>query len=238
MSSRRTASDFRLNEVIRYGEKMGILESLYRSPFGRIMSVVGNFFAKFHKPFMVYGYFDQESNSFLKYTRISSTATIMNRKALKLGDHVWVWHYTILDATEGLVIGEGTQIGAWVGIFTHGSENAIRLLGKEFVHIHNEERIGYTRGSVEIGSYTFVGAKSVVLPGIKVGSGCLIGTGTLITKDVPDYSVVVGSPGKIIGSTLDIDQKFIKEYEELQDLYYDGQALRQILDGIDEKNSG
>ena len=193
------------------------------------MSVVGNLFANLHKPFMVYGYYDKEANRFLKYTRISSTATIMNRKALSIGDHVWVWHYTILDATEGLVIGEGTQIGAWVGIFTHGSENAIRLLGKEFVHIDNAERIGYTRGSVEIGSYTFVGAKSVILPGIKVGKGCLIGTGTLVTKDVPDYSVVVGSPGKIIGSTMDIDREFISEFEELRDIYYDEQALGRSL---------
>jgi len=216
---------------------MGILEILYRSPFGRIMSVVGNLFAKFHQPFMVYGYFDNESNRFQKYTRISSTATIMNRKSLNIADHVWVWHYTILDATEGLIIGEGTQIGAWVGIFTHGSENAIRLLGKEFVHIDNAERIGYTRGSVEIGSYTFVGAKSVILPGIKIGKGCLIGSGTLVTKDVPDYSVVVGSPGKIIGSTMDIDREFISEFEELHNIYYDEQALRQILNAIDEKNS-
>jgi acetyltransferase-like isoleucine patch superfamily enzyme len=200
------------------------------------MSVVGNLFAKFQKPFMVYGYFDSGSNRFQKYTRISSTATIMNRKSLNIADHVWVWHYTILDATEGLIIGEGTQIGAWVGIFTHGSENAIRLLGKEFVHINNEERIGYTRGSVKIGSYTFIGAKSVILPGIEIGNGCLIGSGTLVTKDVPDYSVVVGSPGKIIGSTLDIDRKFISEFEELHNIYFDKQALDQILSVIDEKD--
>jgi acetyltransferase-like isoleucine patch superfamily enzyme len=202
------------------------------------MSVVGNLLARFHKPFMVYGYFDHESKRFQKYTRISSTATIMNRKALNLGDHVWVWHHTILDATEGLMIGEGTQIGAWVGIFTHGSEKAIRLLGNEFVHIDNEQRIGYTRGSVKIGSYTFVGAKSVILPGVEIGKGCLIGTGTLVTKDVPDYSIVVGSPGKIIGSTMDLDREFISEYEELHKTYYDEEALRQILDAINDKDSG
>ena len=75
------------------------------------------------------------------------------------------------------------------------------------------------------------------MPGIKIGKGCLIGSGTLVTKDVPDYSVVVGSPGKIIGSTMDIDRKFISEFEELHNIYYDEQALRQILNAIDEKNS-
>jgi acetyltransferase-like isoleucine patch superfamily enzyme len=206
---------------------MRIFECLYRSPFGRIMSIVASVYAKLNKPLMVYGYYDYASRSFRKYTRMSSTAVIMNRKALSVGDHVWVWHYSILDATEGLVIEEGVQIGAWVGIFTHGTESSIRLLGKEFVHIPNTERKGYTRGSVKIGAYTFIGAGSVVLPRVTIGKGCLIGTGTLVTRDVPDYSIVVGQPGKVKGSTIDLDERFFKDYD-FSDTYYDSHALAEI----------
>ncbi len=213
---------------------MRLLEKLYRSPFGRIMSLVAHGLAMVQRPFMVYGYYDSASRRYLKYTRVSSSATLINRKKLVMGEHVWVWHYSVLDATEGLVIEDGAQIGAWVGIFTHGSESAIRLLGSNFVHVHNTKREGYTRGAVKIGAYTFVGAGSVILPGVTVGKGCLIGTGTLVTKNVPDYSIVVGSPGKVVGNTIDFDMKFFVD-KDFSLSYYDREALQQIQGKLRDK---
>jgi len=191
------------------------------------MSIVANSLAGFHKPFMVYGFSDPATGIFRKYARISSTVSIMNKKGLSLEDNVWVWHYSILDATEGLFIGEGCQIGAWVGIFTHGSENSIRLLGQEFVHIPNQDRKGYSRGAVSIGDYSFIGAGVNILPGVEIGKGCLIGAGSLVTRNVPDYSIAVGQPAKVRGSTIDIDQKFF-ERDDFSGTYYDKHALEKI----------
>lgn len=215
---------------------MRFLEQMYRSPFGRIMSILATGLANLHKPYMVYGYYDYASRCFRKYTRMSSTVSIMHKKGLSIGDHVWVWHYSILDATEGLVIEEGCHIGVWVGIFTHGSENSIRLLGSEFVNIPNIERKGYTRGRVKIGAYTFIGANSVVLPGVTIGKGCLIGTGTMVWRNVPDYSIFIGNPGKVKGSTLDLDKKFFRK-EDFSETYYDAQALECIKQKLTEEGT-
>jgi acetyltransferase-like isoleucine patch superfamily enzyme len=205
---------------------MRLLERLYRSPIGRVMSIVGHQYAKLQQPFMIYGYKDPGTHRFQKYTRISSSAVIVNEKNLSLADHVWVWHYSVLDATEGLKIDEGCQIGAWVGIFTHGSQNSIRLLGRQYVNIPSTERKGYTRGAVKIGAYTFVGAGAIVLPGVTIGKGCLIGAGTLVTKDVPDYSIVAGSPGQVRGSTLDLDRKYLTD-PEIAQTYYEPSLLNK-----------
>ena len=151
----------------------------------------------------------------------------MNKRALSVGDFVWVWHYTILDATEGLDIGIGCQIGAWVGIFTHGSENSIRLLGQDFVNIDNKLRGGYTRGKVKIGDFTFIGARSIILPSVTVGKGCLVASGSLVTNDIPDYSLVVGTPGKVVGSTLEIDRRFFSTVD-YSATYYDKEALSKL----------
>lgn len=53
-------------------------------------------------------------------------------------------------------------------------------------------------GHVTIGNYTFLGTNSAVIPGVTIGNNCKIGAGCIVTKDVPDNSVVVGLPGKII----------------------------------------
>jgi acetyltransferase-like isoleucine patch superfamily enzyme len=204
-----------------------LLERMYRSPLGRVMSLVPRAYAALHRPFMVYGYYDRGSGTFRKYVRMSSTVTIMNRDALTIGDHVWVWHHSILDATAGIVIEEGCQLGAWVGIFTHGSENSIRLLGQRFVDIPSAERIGYTRGRVRIGAYTFIGAASMVLPGVTIGKGCLIGSGSVVIRDTPDYSIVAGNPAVIKGRTPDLDQRFFREHD-FSETYYDSRALAEI----------
>lgn len=209
------------------------LERMYRSPLGRVMSGAARPLARLQRPFMVYGFYDRPSRTWRKFTRVSSSAVIMNRSALSVGDHVWVWHYSILDATAGLTIEEGCQIGAWAGVFTHGSQDAIRLLGERFVHMPNTERPGYTRAPVTIGAYSFLGAGCKVLPGVRIGKGCLIGSGALVTRSLPDYSVAVGSPAVVRGSTLDIDARLFRE-RDYSSTYFDPHALgliQQQLEG-------
>lgn len=55
-------------------------------------------------------------------------------------------------------------------------------------------------GTVEVGEGTLIGAGAVVLPGRKIGKWATIGAGAVITKDVADFSVVVGNPGRVVKS--------------------------------------
>ena len=59
-----------------------------------------------------------------------------------------------------------------------------------------------------IDEYAKIGANSTILPGIKIGKHALIGAGSVVVKDVPDYAIMVGNPGIIIG-----DIRNIKKYE-------------------------
>lgn len=49
-----------------------------------------------------------------------------------------------------------------------------------------------------IGNDVWIGANTVILPGVKIGNGAVIGAGAVVTKDVPDYAVVVGVPAKVL----------------------------------------
>jgi len=57
-------------------------------------------------------------------------------------------------------------------------------------------------GNVFIDEGTFVGAGATVIEGIKIGKWCTVGAGSVIISDVPDFSVIVGCPGKIIKKIL------------------------------------
>lgn len=66
--------------------------------------------------------------------------------------------------------------------------------GLKFCH---EDQIEFI--PLEIGNDVWIGANAIILPRVKsIGTGALIGAGTIVTKDVPPYAIVVGNPGKII----------------------------------------
>ncbi len=54
---------------------------------------------------------------------------------------------------------------------------------------------------ITIGDYVYIGVRSIILPGVKIGNNCIIAAGSIVTKDVPDHSVVGGIPAKYIKST-------------------------------------
>jgi acetyltransferase-like isoleucine patch superfamily enzyme len=211
-----------------------MIKKLYLSPAGFLISFVMNTLGVLQRPFMVYGFFNRVDKKFKKRTRISSTVTILEKKKLDLKDNCWVWHYSILDATNGIKVGPGCQIGAWVGIFTHSSHLSIRLLGRKYIEIDREERIGYQHGSVEVGEYSFIAANSIILPNVKIGKGCLISAGSIVSKSVPDHSIVSGNPAKVIGKVTQLDSKFFKE-PLVQELYFDDSIIREWLAKKDEK---
>lgn len=68
--------------------------------------------------------------------------------------------------------------------------------------------LGYSKvGNVSIGNDVFIGAGSIILPGISIGNNVIIGAGSIVTRDIPDNSVAVGNPAKVIGSTRDYIDK-------------------------------
>ena len=64
-------------------------------------------------------------------------------------------------------------------------DKPIALQGKEYLR-------------TEIGDDVWIGANSIILPGVKVGNHCIVAAGSIVTKDVPDYAIVGGNPAKVI----------------------------------------
>jgi maltose O-acetyltransferase len=54
------------------------------------------------------------------------------------------------------------------------------------------------KGPTIIGDDVWIGARAIILPGIRVGSGAIIGAGAVVTKDVPDYAIIAGNPARLV----------------------------------------
>lgn len=71
-----------------------------------------------------------------------------------------------------------------------------------------KKHLGYTKiGKITIGNNTFVGADATIMPGVNIGNNCIIGTGSVVTKNVPDNTVYAGNPARFICTLEDYLEK-------------------------------
>ncbi|KAJ5332883.1 maltose/galactoside acetyltransferase [Penicillium brevicompactum] len=96
------------------------------------------------------------------------------------------WNVTILD-TSLVVIGDRVQIGTGTSIFTAGHDTSV-LSRQKFVEFGHP---------VFIEDDCWIGGNVIILPGVRIGKGSTIGAGSIVTKDIPEYSVAVGSPCRV-----------------------------------------
>lgn len=197
-----------------------MLRKIYLSPLGVVISFFLNAVAIFRKPFMIYGFYNSVEKKFLKKTRIGSTVILVDKKNINIKDAVWVGHYSLLDGIGGILIGEGVNIASHTCVYTHSSQNSIRLVGKKFIDIPAAKREGYIIERVEIGAYTFIGTSCVILPGTQIGKGCIVGAGSVVKGIYADYSIVVGNPARVVGDTREVDKKLFAQGHDFVN-YYD-----------------
>ena len=152
----------------------------------------------------------------LKNTRVSNTCNFECINKLDIGDHVFIGHYNFIESSNGISIEEGCQITNYISILTHSSHISLRLYGKNY---GGSEMVGYLKGSVVIGKYTFVGPHSVIMPGSKIGKGCIVSAYSMVNGNFPDFSVIAGNPAKVIGDTRSIDEAYLKQSPELITFY-------------------
>jgi acetyltransferase-like isoleucine patch superfamily enzyme len=80
----------------------------------------------------------------------------------------------------------------------------------EFTYLAFESRIlthDRTRGlylHTRVGRNCFIGGRSMILPGVTIGDNCVIGAGSIVTRDVPPNSIVAGNPAKVIRSEIEV----------------------------------
>lgn len=117
---------------------------------------------------------------------------------------------------EKIYIGSFSSIGQNVCIvdFNHLFERVSSSFIHHLIFEENFHKDLITKGPVVIEEDVWIGSNTVLLPGVKIGRGSVIGAGSIVTKDVPKYSVVYGNPAKVHSKRFD-DEK-IQYLEELK----------------------
>jgi len=101
---------------------------------------------------------------------------------------------------RGIYIGEKSLIANGVVILSH--EHIKRDI--------NNPKIPLMLNTY-IGERCFIGINSIILPGVRIGNDCVVGAGSVVTKDIPSGCIVVGNPARIIKTNIKMNDKAILE---------------------------
>jgi acetyltransferase-like isoleucine patch superfamily enzyme len=136
--------------------------------------------------------------------------SLLRMAGMHIGSPIYIAPDCYFDKTDyGLItIEDQVVISGFVIVLTHDFSLArVRdaLAGKPCY-----PEVALVRG-VRIGRNSFIGMRSILMPGTDVGANCIVGAGSVIRGEVPDNSIVVGNPAKVVGNSLEWGRRKLNE---------------------------
>ncbi len=122
------------------------------------------------------------------------------------------YNCTILDVAK-VIIGDNCQMAPNVAIYTAGHP------------VHPDTRnTAYEYGiEVTIGDNVWIGGNTVICPGVHIGSNTVIGAGSVVTKDIPDWVIAAGNPCRVLREITDADRRYY-----FRDRQFDDEAWEDV----------
>ena len=147
-------------------------------------------------------------------------------KGMKVGDHFWVGDDCSFDTSFCwlIEIGNNVTFSNKVQLVTHDSSMF------EFVHRTK-------LGKIEIEDNAFVGARTMIMPGVRIGEGAVVAAGSLVTKDIPAHEVWGGYPAKKMMDRDQLEEKFLNDKYKCFNKEYlgeDTEMHKEILEYLEQ----
>jgi len=143
---------------------------------------------------------------------IEKGVLIFHPETISLANNIYIGHNTILKGyyKNYLEIGEGTWIGQNCFLHSAGKLKIGKAVGigpcvkiLSSYHMDSDINIPVMHNTIEFEEVVVkdgvdIGVGAIILPGVRIGKGSIIGAGSVITRDVEEYTVVAGNPARLL----------------------------------------
>lgn len=140
------------------------------------------------------------------------TIIVASRETVSIGMHVHIAAHCYLAASDGLTMEDFSGLAPGVMIFTSSDDYTGQKMTNPTLPRH---LIGGPAGPVSLGRHVIIGANTVILPGVTIGTGSSVGAQSLVRKSLPEWGIFFGSPTKRIGTRkktlLDLEREYLAQ---------------------------
>ena len=135
----------------------------------------------------------------LAYFMAKGSVAYARKKGVKVGENCRIYIKSWGSEPFLVSIGDHVTVTSGVKFITHDGSTCL---------VKDEQGKRYQRfAPIQVGSHVFIGVNTIVMPGVSIGSNVVIGAGSVVTKDIPDHSVAIGVPAKVVSSFADYQAK-------------------------------
>lgn len=119
---------------------------------------------------------------------------ILRKLGCKVGKDVFVGDYVRIDLSHAdmITIDDHAHIASGTRLLCHQRNMSDYCVGDDYA------KLGYIIKPIHLCKGCLVGMESFIMPGVTIGEGAIIGAGSLVTKDIPAWTVATGRPAKVI----------------------------------------
>ena len=135
----------------------------------------------------------------LAYFMIKGSVAYARKKGVKVGENCRIYIKNWGSEPFLVSIGDHVTVTSGVKFITHDGSTCL----VKDAHGKRYQRFA----PIQIGSHVFIGVNTIIMPGVKIGSNVVIGAGSVVTKNIPDHSVAIGVPAKVVSSFADYKAK-------------------------------
>lgn len=121
---------------------------------------------------------------------------LIRKMGCHVGKNTFFGDYVRMDTSyaDMIYIGDYTHVTSGCRILCHQRDLTNYCKGD------NAADLGYKTGEVHIGKGVMVGMETLIMPGVTIGDGAIIGAGSIVTKDIPAWTIATGRPARVVKS--------------------------------------
>ena len=182
----------KLSLTYRFLRKMGLHYS--EEEYGQV--TVGQLLKRVHKTFRDSFLLSWVMNKWLLSPLLPRKVRpwVLRKIGCKVGKDVFVGDSVKIDSghSDLITIEDGVSIAGGTRLLCHQRDFSNYCVGDEYL------ALGYVLKPIVLKKGCLVGMESFVMPGVTIGEGAVIGAGSLVTKDVPAWTIATGRPAKVV----------------------------------------
>lgn len=137
------------------------------------------------------------SVSIRRYANLSAWNSYMGEKyhpSLSIRDYCSIGEYVNISCVDKIILGKSVLLGRWVTIIDHAHGGFI----EDEMEVPPMKRTLYSKGGIIIDDNVWIADKVTICPNVHIYTGAVVGANSVVTKDVPPYTMVAGCPARVI----------------------------------------